>query len=129
MAPAVATGRAASLPALRQKRRPLSFLPLLERKRHLVAIMRAVETRLLYVDHVAERGDLFRVTCERDLEGIVATLTCLLEDLAVRIILRAFAGPSAASPSMFSGKGFERLVPRCYAGPHDDHARRSSPEG
>jgi bifunctional non-homologous end joining protein LigD len=50
----------------------LRGLPLLERKRRLLAIMPAVECRALYLDHVAERGrDLFRVACERDLEGIV----------------------------------------------------------
>lgn len=51
----------------------LTAVPLLERKRRLLAIMPAVECRLLYLDHVAGRGrDLFRVACERDLEGIVA---------------------------------------------------------
>ena len=35
--------------------------------------MPAVECRVLFLDSIAERGcDLFRVTCERDLEGIVA---------------------------------------------------------
>ena len=34
---------------------------------------RWIECRLLYLDHLDERGsDLFRVACERDLEGIVA---------------------------------------------------------
>jgi bifunctional non-homologous end joining protein LigD len=48
-------------------------LPLLERKRRLRAIMPKVESRLLYVDHIAERGrDLFRAACDRDIEGIVA---------------------------------------------------------
>ena len=47
-------------------------LPLLERKRRLLRIMPAVDSRLLYLDHIAERGsDLFRAACERDLEGIV----------------------------------------------------------
>jgi ATP-dependent DNA ligase len=47
-------------------------LPLLERKRRLRACQPRVESRLLYLDHIAERGcDLFRVACERDLEGIV----------------------------------------------------------
>lgn len=46
--------------------------PLLERKRLLVSILPAVESRLLYLDHLAERGrDLFRAACERDLEGVV----------------------------------------------------------
>jgi bifunctional non-homologous end joining protein LigD len=47
-------------------------LPLLKRKRRLVRLMPTIETRLLYLDHIEERGcDLFRVACERDLEGIV----------------------------------------------------------
>jgi bifunctional non-homologous end joining protein LigD len=51
----------------------LTTLPLLERKRRLLRIMSTIETRLLYLDHIEERGcDLFRVACERDLEGIVA---------------------------------------------------------
>jgi ATP-dependent DNA ligase len=38
----------------------------------LRAIMPKVESLVLYLDHIAERGrDLFRVACERDLEGIV----------------------------------------------------------
>lgn len=50
----------------------LTAQPLLERKRRLLAIMPAVECRLLYLDHLEARGvDLFRVACERDLEGIV----------------------------------------------------------
>jgi bifunctional non-homologous end joining protein LigD len=52
--------------------RDLRGLSLLERKRILRAIMPNVESRVLYLDHVAERGrDLFRVACGRDLEGIV----------------------------------------------------------
>lgn len=54
----------------------LRELPLLERKRRLLAIMPAVECRLLYLDHLEARGvDLFRVACERDLEGIVGKWT------------------------------------------------------
>ena len=35
--------------------------------------MPAIECRLLYLDHLPERGrDLFEAACERDLEGIVA---------------------------------------------------------
>ena len=34
--------------------------------------MPTIETRLLYLDDLEQRGcDLFRVACERDLEGIV----------------------------------------------------------
>jgi len=47
--------------------------PLIERKRRLRAIMPRIESRLLYVDHVAKRGTaLHREACKRDLEGIVA---------------------------------------------------------
>jgi bifunctional non-homologous end joining protein LigD len=54
----------------------LRALPLLERKRRLLAIMPAVECRLLYLDQLDERGrDLFRVACQRDLEGIVGKWT------------------------------------------------------
>jgi ATP-dependent DNA ligase len=50
----------------------LRRLPLLERKRRLLAIMPAIECRALYLHHISERGrDLLRVACERDLEGIV----------------------------------------------------------
>ena len=46
--------------------------PLLERKRQLRAIMPKIDSRVLYSDHIAERGrDLFRAACSRDLEGIV----------------------------------------------------------
>jgi bifunctional non-homologous end joining protein LigD len=51
----------------------LTALPLLERKRRLLRMMPTIETRLLDLDHIERRGcDLFRVACERDLEGIVA---------------------------------------------------------
>lgn len=53
--------------------RDLRLLPLIERKARLARIMPAVECRVLILDSIAERGcDLFRVACERDLEGIVA---------------------------------------------------------
>ena len=49
----------------------LTGLPLLQRKRRLLRIMPTVECRLLCLDHLEQRGcDLFRATCERDLEGI-----------------------------------------------------------
>ncbi len=54
----------------------LRMQPLLERKRRLQTIMPTVESRLLYLDHIPQRGrDLYRVACERDLEGIVAKWT------------------------------------------------------
>src|SRR5690349_13622505 len=47
-------------------------LPLVDRKRRLRRIMPAIDSRLLYVDHIAERGvALFSAACERDTEGIV----------------------------------------------------------
>ena len=51
----------------------LTNQPLLERKRRLRRLMPIIDSRLLSLDHLEERGcDLFRVACERDLEGIVA---------------------------------------------------------
>ena len=39
----------------------------------LLKVLPKIETSLLYLDHVAERGrDLFALACERDLEGVVA---------------------------------------------------------
>ncbi len=53
--------------------RHLTDAALLERKRLLLQILPAAESRVLYLEHVAERGcDLFRAACDRDLEGIVA---------------------------------------------------------
>jgi bifunctional non-homologous end joining protein LigD len=51
----------------------LTARPLLERKRRLRQVMPIVESRVLFLDHIERRGrDLFRVACDRDLEGIVA---------------------------------------------------------
>jgi bifunctional non-homologous end joining protein LigD len=51
----------------------LTSRPLVERKSRLRQIMPIVESRVLFLDHIERRGcDLFRVACERDLEGIVA---------------------------------------------------------
>jgi bifunctional non-homologous end joining protein LigD len=51
----------------------LTMLPLLQRKARLRAIMPRVNSRLFYVDAIAERGtELYRLACERDLDGIVA---------------------------------------------------------
>ena len=53
--------------------RDLRGLPLVRRKRRLARIMPRIDSRLLYLDHLAERGcDLFRAACDRDLKGIVA---------------------------------------------------------
>jgi bifunctional non-homologous end joining protein LigD len=58
-------------------REDLRALPLLERKRRLLEIMPRTESRLLYLDHIAECGrDLYRAACERDLEGIVGKWAC-----------------------------------------------------
>jgi ATP-dependent DNA ligase len=55
------------------RKRNLRELPLVERKRRLRAIMPRVESRVLLMEHIEERGcDLFTAACERDLEGIVA---------------------------------------------------------
>jgi len=46
--------------------------PLRNRKTALRRIMASVESRLRYLDHVEGRGvDLFKLACERDLEGVV----------------------------------------------------------
>ena len=55
------------------KETAVTGLPLLQRKRRLVRILPKVESRVLYLDHIAERGsELFRAACKRDLEGVVA---------------------------------------------------------
>jgi bifunctional non-homologous end joining protein LigD len=54
----------------------LTSWPLHERKRLLVSVLPKSDSRLLYLDHIAERGrDLYDVVCRRDLEGIVAKWT------------------------------------------------------
>jgi ATP-dependent DNA ligase len=51
----------------------LTGRPLIARKRRLKAIMPRIESRLLYLDHVKDRGAaLFDSVCARDCEGIVA---------------------------------------------------------
>jgi len=53
----------------------LRELPLLERKRRLRRLVPRQPSALLYVEHVSRRGaDLFRVVCDRDMEGIVGKL-------------------------------------------------------
>jgi bifunctional non-homologous end joining protein LigD len=47
--------------------------PLIERKQWLKAIMPDIPSRLLYVDHIEEQGQMFyRLCAENDLEGMVA---------------------------------------------------------
>lgn len=51
----------------------LRQLPLVERKLRLRSVVPRAGERLLYCDHVEDNGEaLFRLACERDLEGIVA---------------------------------------------------------
>ena len=47
--------------------------PLIDRKLRLRRVVPKRSERLLYCDHVEENGEaLFKLVCERDLEGIVA---------------------------------------------------------
>ena len=51
----------------------LRQLPLIERKARLKAIMPRVQSRIRYVDHIAQMGSAFyRAICDHDLEGVVA---------------------------------------------------------
>jgi bifunctional non-homologous end joining protein LigD len=51
----------------------LRYLPLIDRKQRLRAVVPRDSERLLYCDHVQQHGEgLFRLACEHDLEGIVA---------------------------------------------------------
>ena len=51
----------------------LRYLPLIDRKLRLHAVVPERGERLLYCDHMDQDGDgLFRLACENDLEGIVA---------------------------------------------------------
>ena len=51
----------------------LRMLPLIERKERLRSAIANHPSRLLYCDHIEERGeDLFALACEHDLEGVVA---------------------------------------------------------
>jgi bifunctional non-homologous end joining protein LigD len=53
--------------------RDLRDLPLLERKELLQGIVPLAPSRVLYSDHLEQRGNqLFQFACEHDLEGIVA---------------------------------------------------------
>ena len=53
--------------------RDLRNLPLVERKRALRTVVPSHSDHLLYVDHVETDGQrLFQLSCEHDLEGIVA---------------------------------------------------------
>src|SRR5207249_5207325 len=51
----------------------LRELPLVERKARLRKVIPRKRSRLLYLDHIEERGrELFESVCRMDLEGIVA---------------------------------------------------------
>jgi bifunctional non-homologous end joining protein LigD len=51
----------------------LRYLPLIDRKLRLHAVIPKRSERLLYCDHIDGDGEgLFRLACENDLEGIVA---------------------------------------------------------
>jgi bifunctional non-homologous end joining protein LigD len=51
----------------------IRYLPLIDRKLRLRAVMPKSGQRLLYCDHIVGDGEgLFRLACEYDLEGIVA---------------------------------------------------------
>ena len=51
----------------------LRYFPLADRKQRLRGVVSHEAERLLYCDHIEERGEhLFRLACKRDLEGIVA---------------------------------------------------------
>jgi bifunctional non-homologous end joining protein LigD len=51
----------------------LRYLPLTDRKHRLQGIAPGSGERLLYCDHIEERGEhLFRLAIKRDLEGIIA---------------------------------------------------------
>jgi bifunctional non-homologous end joining protein LigD len=55
----------------------LRYLPLIDRKLRLHAVMPKRGERLLYCDHIDAHGyGLFRLACEHDLEGIVAKRKC-----------------------------------------------------
>jgi bifunctional non-homologous end joining protein LigD len=60
--------------------------PLMERKRLLRrSITRRLVSRLRYLDHVERSGcELFRLTCERNLEGIIAKPIMSIYDTAKR---------------------------------------------
>ena len=51
----------------------IRYLPLTDRKLRLRRVVPKRGERLLYCDHIdSDGGGLFRLTCEHDLEGIVA---------------------------------------------------------
>jgi bifunctional non-homologous end joining protein LigD len=52
--------------------RDLRDRPLAERKRILRELLPRPSRAVLYVEHVASGTDLFRLICERDMEGVVA---------------------------------------------------------
>jgi bifunctional non-homologous end joining protein LigD len=67
-------GQAEAFDLLWQDGRDLRGLPLSERKVLLRKLLPRQPRALVYVQHVTRGTDLFRMVCERDLEGIVAKL-------------------------------------------------------
>jgi bifunctional non-homologous end joining protein LigD len=58
---------------MRLKDQDLRYVPLLERKGKLRALASDYSDRLIYCDHVEAEGErLFKLSCQQDLEGIVA---------------------------------------------------------
>ncbi len=80
-----------------------NLFPLLERKRQLRTIVPASPSPLLYVDHVVKNGTaLYRAVCERDLEGIVASVmmaSTAEPEWRVGILLRPPRRPRAPAPA------------------------------
>jgi bifunctional non-homologous end joining protein LigD len=57
---------------------------LIERKRMLRAVVPERSSALLYAGHIAQHGvELFRLACERDLEGVVAKAARLVRAVVV----------------------------------------------
>jgi hypothetical protein len=74
--------------------------PLFERKKLLRKLLQRHPKSVLYVEHVATGTDLFRVICDRDMEGVVAKQASARYTpeattwvkIKNRILLKAFPG-------------------------------------
>jgi bifunctional non-homologous end joining protein LigD len=91
----------------------LRELPLVERKKRLRGVIPKRSSCVLYLDHVEARGqDLFRLVCERDLEGAVAKLKrAPYRALGVRSPWQKIKNP-AYSQSQGRHEQFERFQER-----------------
>jgi bifunctional non-homologous end joining protein LigD len=83
--------------------RELRDRPLLERKRLLRKLIPRRAQSVLYVEHVESGSDLFRVICERDMEGIVAKqanarYTPLRQEQFTRESKELFSSTSSGGP-------------------------------